>query len=354
MFIPSARGPQAAPPARARGWQVRRRGGPGAARSLSGRGVGASWSSPSVPRGPPPSRGRGMAAGPRAQPVAPVRGRAERAVPGRGALAAAGRAEHVLLVVVVRPDGVQDAAEALPAERAGGAHGGPLPDAGEAEGVQTGVHVRRVVQVAQADGARPGRRRLPLPPARGGRRGGAALLQSLGGTARHGLPETGPGPELLWRREAGSREGSERGQGGETGASRRVSLQAKESLLESDRAAPQLPSTPASHSVPPGRRNVPSTLLPPSQWDSAGTGYLQEASGTEEVAGSPQWCCGHCQGRAWVLLEAAHWAECANTGASGTRLLRGEHNTQPRGKRPHSDCQTSFGGLKTLSLSGPW
>ncbi|KAL9820962.1 transcription factor RFX3 isoform 2-T2 [Geothlypis trichas] len=112
--------------------------GPAAGRAgrcpeLSGRGVGASWSSPSVAWRPPPSPDRGMAAGPRAQMVAPVRGRAERVLPGRGALAAAGRAEHVLLVVVVRPDGVQDAAEALPAERAGGAHGSPLPDAGEAE-----------------------------------------------------------------------------------------------------------------------------------------------------------------------------------------------------------------------------
>ncbi|XP_053788464.1 uncharacterized protein LOC128782243 [Vidua chalybeata] len=159
--------------------------------SLSGRGVRGSWSSLSVPWRPPPSPGSGTAVGPRAQVVAPARGCAEHALRGRGALLAAGRAEHVLLVVVVRPDRVQDAAEALPAERAGGAHGSPLPDAGEAEGVQAGVHVRRVVHGAQADGAQPGCRCLPLPPARGGRRGGAALLQSLRGTGRHGLPRDG-------------------------------------------------------------------------------------------------------------------------------------------------------------------
>lgn len=60
---------------------------------------------------------------------------------------------------------------------------------------------------------------------------------------------------------------------------------------------------------------------------------------------------GHCQCRAWVLLKDAHGA---NTGACGTRLLPGEHNKQPRGKRPRSTaCQTSFGGLKPPSLSGP-
>ena len=177
--------------------------------SLPGGGVGALWSCvaphPSAPPRRPPSPSSGLVGvEPRAQVVAPLRGSAARPLPGRGPLPAGGRADHVLLVVVVRPHGVQDAVERLPAERARSSRGSPPPDAAEAEGVEASVDGGCVVHLAQADGARAACRCLPPPCplqlAGGGRHGRAARLRSLLSTRGHVLPrERFKVPELSWR-----------------------------------------------------------------------------------------------------------------------------------------------------------
>lgn len=151
----------------------------------------------------------------------------------------------------------------------------------------------------------------------------------------------------------------ERGQRGETGASRRVSLQGKETFLKVAEQPlsclpPASPSVYPRDAVPHSRRNLPSAVLPPGQWDSAGREYLHEAVGEGGGVWQRSGAVGHCLCRAWVLLEAAHRAECASYGGCGTRLVPCEHSKQPRGQRLRSTvCRMSFGGLKLPSLSRP-
>lgn len=151
----------------------------------------------------------------------------------------------------------------------------------------------------------------------------------------------------------------ERGQRGETIASRRVSLQEKETFLKVAEQPlsclpPASPSVFPRDAVPHSRRSLPSAVLPPGRWDSAGREYLHEAVGAGGGVWQRSGAVGHRLCRAWVLLQAAHRAEWASYGGCGTRLVPCEHSKQPRGQRLRSTvCRMSFGGLKLPSLSRP-
>lgn len=126
--------------------------------SLLGGGVGGPWScagpicSCDPLQLPSPSYGV-VVGGPWAQVVVVLRGSAGGPLPGGVPAAMSGWPAHVLLVVIIRSHRVQDAVDGLPAERARGAGGSPLPDAAEAEGVAAGVGVGGFPDGFQADGA---------------------------------------------------------------------------------------------------------------------------------------------------------------------------------------------------------